>query len=342
MRGTKGLLRDIRDEVIEATPSPPTEPAQLQRVKPRTVVSLVGLAIAAYFLLTQLAKVDLATLFSTVDWTWAVVALVLSVLTYIGATLSFVGFVPEPLSFFRTLAAQVAASFVNLLAPSSLGGAALNARYLERSGLDPALAVATVGVSQVAAFVIHLLMLLLFGVLAGSARHTSVTPSQDVVIISVIVLAAGTIFLLLPVGRRLLEQRIRPMLGRVVPRLIAVVQQPKRLATGLSGNLLLNLSYVFCLVASVRAFGGTLSIPAIAVVYLAGSAVGSAVPTPGGSVRSRPRSRQASPPPGSTAASPSPRSCCSGSSRSGCRSRPAGCRSTTCSDATCSDPVGRQ
>ena len=34
--------------------------------------------------------------------------------------------------------------------------------------------------------------------------------------------------------------------------------------------------------ASVRAFGGTLAWPAIAVVYLAGSAIGSVAPTPGG------------------------------------------------------------
>ena len=33
---------------------------------------------------------------------------------------------------------------------------------------------------------------------------------------------------------------------------------------------------------SVRAFGGSLSFAAVAVVYLTGSAIGSAVPTPGG------------------------------------------------------------
>ena len=70
----------------------------------------------------------------------------------------------------RTLAAQVAASFVNLMAPSSLGGAALNARYLERSGIDPALAVATVGVTQVAALVVHLAVLLVFGVMLTATR----------------------------------------------------------------------------------------------------------------------------------------------------------------------------
>lgn len=282
VRHARGLLHDIRDDVIAATPSPPTEPVQLQRVSIRTVISLVGLTIAAYFLLTQLGQVNLESIYASVNWSWATIALALSLTTYVGATLCLVGFVPEKVSLVRTFVAQVAASFVNLMAPSSLGGAALNARFLERSGIEPALAVATVGVSQVAAFAIHLLVLLVFGVLAGSAEHTDVTPSENVIIIVVIVLAAMTVFLLLPVGRRMLQQRIRPMVGRVVPRLIAVLQQPSKLATGLTGNLLLNLAYVFCLVASVQAFGGGASVVAIGVVYLAGSAVGSIVPTPGG------------------------------------------------------------
>ena len=46
--------------------------------------------------------------------------------------------------------------------------------------------------------------------------------------------------------------------------------------------MLLNVAYIAALQASVLAFGGHLSIPAVAVVYLAGSVVGSAVPTPGG------------------------------------------------------------
>jgi uncharacterized protein (TIRG00374 family) len=282
VRQAKGLLHDLRDRVIDATPSPPTEPAQLQRLSLRTTVSIVGLTIAAYFLLTTLGNINLGSLVSTVNWGWATVAMILSILTYVGATLSFIGFVPEPLKFVRTFVAQLAASFVNLLAPSQLGGAALNARYLERSGIEPALAVATVGVSQVAAFIIHISMLILFGVLAGSARDTSFTPPQDAVIITVFVFAAAAVFLLLPIGRRVLQERVRPMFGRVIPRLISVLQQPKRVATGFGGNLLLNLSYIFCLVASVRAFGGELSIVAIGVVYLAGSAVGNAVPTPGG------------------------------------------------------------
>jgi uncharacterized protein (TIRG00374 family) len=41
-------------------------------------------------------------------------------------------------------------------------------------------------------------------------------------------------------------------------------------------------SYILCLAVSVLAVGGHASLPAIAVVFLTGNAIGSAVPTPGG------------------------------------------------------------
>ena len=86
----------------------------------------------------------------------------------------------------------------------------------------------------------------------------------------------------LPWGRRLLQQRVQPLVRRVVPQLIAVFQRPGKLALGLGGAVLLNLAYIAALDASVRAFGHSLGFSAVAIVYLAGSVVGAAVPTPGG------------------------------------------------------------
>jgi len=68
----------------------------------------------------------------------------------------------------------------------------------------------------------------------------------------------------------------------VGPRLVSVFQHPRKLVTLLGGALLLDLSFVAAFTCSTRAFGGTLAIPALAVVYFAGAIVGSAVPTPGG------------------------------------------------------------
>jgi uncharacterized protein (TIRG00374 family) len=46
--------------------------------------------------------------------------------------------------------------------------------------------------------------------------------------------------------------------------------------------LLLNVAFCVALIASVRAFGGGGSLAAISLVYLAGSTLGQAAPTPGG------------------------------------------------------------
>ena len=82
--------------------------------------------------------------------------------------------------------------------------------------------------------------------------------------------------------RRWLTNRIRPMIEQVIPRLATVAQRPAKLAEGFGGILLLNVAYCLCLVASVRAFSDDLTIAAISFVYLVGSTLGQAAPTPGG------------------------------------------------------------
>jgi uncharacterized protein (TIRG00374 family) len=48
------------------------------------------------------------------------------------------------------------------------------------------------------------------------------------------------------------------------------------------GALLLTAAYMLCLAACVAAFGGSVPIASIAVVYLTSSAFGAIMPTPGG------------------------------------------------------------
>src|SRR5208282_2851629 len=83
-------------------------------------------------------------------------------------------------------------------------------------------------------------------------------------------------------GRRLLRARVSPTLEQVLPRLLEVAQHPRKLAVGIGGALVLDAAYILCLAACVAAFGRTVPIASIAVVYLTGSAIGSILPTPGG------------------------------------------------------------
>ena len=282
IRKRKDILVQLRDLLIELSPNPNPEQVEFERLRPKMLFTLVAGTVAGYILLTQLAQVNLPQLIADASWGWAFVALLLSGLTYVAATMALEGFVPERLNFFRTLQAQLAASFATLISPPTLGAVAVNLRYLQRAGVNPALGAASVGVSQVMAFVVHLLLLLVFGLIAGTRQESDFTPPAWAVWVLVGGLLAAVILLLLPWTRKWITRRIRPIFQQVGPRLLTLVQQPRKLAVGISGILLLNLGYIICLVACVWAFGGSAPIAAIAVVYLAGATIGQAAPTPGG------------------------------------------------------------
>ncbi len=282
LRRHKGMIIALRDAIVELRPDADTEQIQFRRIKPRTLVMIVVGTIAGYVLLSQLTSVDLATLFSTAKWSWVLAALGFSLITYAGAAWSLSGFVPEKLSFGKTVLAQVAGDFATLVSPPTLGAIAINVRFLQKSGLHPALAAASVGVSQVAAFVAHIGLLLAFGIAAGTQADFTFDPP----IWAIIGVAAVAAVLLglpaVPAVRREISERIGPLIKEVIPRLITIAQRPFKLIEGIGGILILNLAYVAVLYACIEALDGNLNIAVVAVVYLAGATIGQAAPTPGG------------------------------------------------------------
>ncbi len=282
VRKDKQLIIRLRDQLIEMRPDAEVEHIELERIKPRTLLMIIVGSIAVYVLLSQLAQVNLVDLFRNAKWEWLLVAMVASIMTYPGAAWSLTGFVPEKLKLIRTIAAQLAGDFATLVAPPTLGAVAINLRYLQKAGVHPALATASIGVSQVAAFLVHILLLLGFGVAAGTQQDFSFEPPRGAVLAgaAALIIIAGA-FLLPPV-RKIVWDRAGPLLKQVGPRMVTVAQQPWKIVEGVGGMLVLNLGYILCLAACVAAFGGELGLAAIAVVYLTGSVVGQAAPTPGG------------------------------------------------------------
>ncbi|MYW49213.1 lysylphosphatidylglycerol synthase transmembrane domain-containing protein [Streptomyces sp. SID161] len=279
------LLTQIRHQVLRIRPQAPVEPARLERIRPRTLISFIAGAIGAYFLLTQLTHIEFGTLFAQAQWGWVIAAVLFSALSYVAAAMALLGFVPERVPFLRTVGAQVAGSFVKIVAPAAVGGVALNTRFLQRAGVRPGLAVASVGASQLFGLGCHILMLLSFGYLTGTEKTPSLSPSRTVIAglltVAVLVLVVTSV----PFLRKFVVTRVRSLFAGVVPRMLDVLQRPQKLVTGIGGMLLLTACFVMCLDASIRAFGDgsvSLSIASVAVVFLAGNALGSAAPTPGG------------------------------------------------------------
>jgi uncharacterized membrane protein YbhN (UPF0104 family) len=279
------LLTQIRHAVLRIRPQAPVEPARLERVRPRTLISFIAGAIGAYFLLTQLTHIEFGPLISNAEWGWVAAAVLFSAASYVAAAMALLGFVPERVPFLRTVAAQVAGSFVKIVAPAAVGGVALNTRFLQRAGVRPGLAVASVGASQLFGLGCHILMLLSFGYLTGTEKTPSLSPSRTVIAglltVAVLVLVVTSV----PFLRKFVVTRVRSLFAGVVPRMLDVLQRPQKLITGIGGMLLLTACFVMCLDASIRAFGdesSSISLASVAVVFLAGNALGSAAPTPGG------------------------------------------------------------
>ena len=282
LRRRRDVLPALRQRLLAAVPGGEVAPVQLERIRLRTLVTLVATVAAVYLLAGELARESLGHVLQTADPRWGLVALGLSALTYLGATFELSGFVAEHLPFKRTMLVQLAGSFVVLVTPAAVGGAALNVRYLQRRKIPAAVAAASVGVSQVGAFVLHILLLVVFVAIAGAADKDPFRPPTWSYFVLAGLIVAALAVLAVPAGRRLLRARVAPLVGQVIPRLLEVVQQPRKLAEGVGGALLLSLCYILCLAACVQAFHSSAAIAGIAVVYLTGSALGSIIPTPGG------------------------------------------------------------
>ncbi|MFD8547538.1 flippase-like domain-containing protein [Streptomyces sp. NPDC059649] len=278
------LLAQIRRQVLLIRPTAVIEPAKLERLSPRILISWIAGAFAVYLLLSQLTNFNLGDVVSEAQWVWVLVAMFFSATTYIAAAMSLLGFVTEKVSFVRTVIAQIAGNFVKLVAPAAIGGVALNTRFLQRAGVRPGLAVASVGASQLFGLGSHILLLLAFGYLTGTEQTQDISPSRTVIAGLLTVAVLVLVVTAVPVLRKFVSTRVRSLFAGVVPRMLDILQRPRKLVTGIGGMLLLTAANVMCLDASIRAFGGgdKISYASIAVAFLAGNALGSAAPTPGG------------------------------------------------------------
>ncbi|MFB7906273.1 flippase-like domain-containing protein [Kitasatospora sp. NPDC056076] len=274
------LLSRIRGQILQIAPEAPMEPAKLERLKPKSLIMVIALTFAAYLALTTIKPAQLKL--SQMNWAWAAAALLAAAFSYVAAAMSLTGFVPERLPFRRTVAAQLAGSFVKLVAPAAIGGIALNTRYLQKAGIRPGQAVASVGASQLAGLAGHLLLLFSFGLITGSQTNGDLSASRAVIIGVLTAAVLALVVAAVAPLRRFVLGRLRSLFFGVVPRMLDLMQTPSKLITGFGGILLLTLSFTACLDFSVQAFGGDVSFSAVAVVFLTANAAGSAIPTPGG------------------------------------------------------------
>jgi glycosyltransferase 2 family protein len=281
----EGLLAKTRSTAAAASGCADQQLARIQRVRPRTLVTITAVTGAFYFLLPQLAQVGSSWhAIQSAHWAWLPVVIAMSALTYLASAASLIGGVPGRVPFWPTVLAQAASSFVNRVSPANVGGMALNARYLQKSGPDPAASVAAVGLSALAGAVVHVILLVIFFMWAsrGLADAFKLPSASKLLLILAVVAAVVGIVLATRRGRRFAGTRLLKGLRSAYASLRQVAASPAKLTLLIGGSALVTLAYIGGLAAAVQAFGGGAGMAEIGAVYMAAAAIAAASPTPGG------------------------------------------------------------
>jgi undecaprenyl-diphosphatase len=284
-RGDREVLDGLRAAIAQATGVEPAPLARLDRIRPRTAMSLVAFVVAFYVLLPQLGDFgDTAEAASRANWWWLGPMILGAGATIVFAALAFVASVPEPIPFLPALRMQIASSFVSRIAPANTGTLAVGVRFLQRSGLEPGPAAAAVGLSALSGFVVHLALMGGFLLWVGSSDVGFSLPQADVIfiVITVALSASGLVLALVPAVRRRVLPPLVAQVRNAASTLADVLTDPVRVIGLIGGSTGVTSSFILTLAASVAAFGGGVSFPEIGAAYLVAAALGSAAPTPGG------------------------------------------------------------
>jgi uncharacterized membrane protein YbhN (UPF0104 family) len=272
IKGQDALLKRTREAAIAASgDQADTNLARLERVRPRTLLTIAALAGAFYYLLPQIAEVSSGWhAILNANWAWLPLIIALSALTYVASAMALIGGVPGWPPFWPTVVAQFASSFINRVSPANVGGMALNVRFLQKAGSDAPASVAAVGVNSLAGAIMHLVLMVVFFVLAGHdlTKAVKLPSSSKILLILAVVLAVVGIVLATRPGRRWTKKQLVP--------------SPVKLGLLFGGSALITLSYIAALIASIKAFAPGPSLVVVGAVYLASAAVAAAAPTPGG------------------------------------------------------------
>jgi uncharacterized membrane protein YbhN (UPF0104 family) len=281
MRDARGCLNEVRKELLGPDTAVPA--ARLERFRPRTIISAALLTAAAYLLIGELSRVSLISTLASANYGWFAVAVVASAVTYFAAAENLAAFVPRRLSPIRGFLVQLSSAFVGLALPPTVGHVAVNARYLHKQDVDEGTIAAAVTLSQLVNVVTTVILLVALGLLTGTGlSRFHIVPGADILIGVAVVAAAIAILVAIPQTRARLTSLVLPHVRGIWPRVLDALSHPVRLAISAGANLLLTAAYLLAFFAALYAVGAHPALLPAAVVYLAGNAVGSAAPTPGG------------------------------------------------------------
>jgi uncharacterized membrane protein YbhN (UPF0104 family) len=205
-----------------------------------------------------------------------------------------VGSVTDTLPYGRTVALEVANTFVSLAA-GTMGALATRVRFFQQQGYNATLAVSSGVLISTASWIVKGGMFIIaipiaisqfdFGApdSTGGGSGSSTARLVWIIVIAVAVLGVllGLVFAI-PRWRRLAAAKLRPKASEVWGHLRILAAHPRKLVEIFGGEIAGQLLVALALGASLHAFGQHLSLASLLIVLTLGSMIGGLTPVPGG------------------------------------------------------------
>jgi glycosyltransferase 2 family protein len=252
------------------------------RSRPDIIWAVIWLAMSAaavYLVVPRVGELQTALgSIGSVQPVWLATGAALVLLRYVLSTVALRAAVGQRIAFGPTLLVQVSSSFIGRLTPEGVGWLVLNQRFLEQAGIPRASALAAIGLKVFAAALTRLAVMVIVFAMVGTTSDLLHFEPVHVLGIATVVLAVGLIACFA------LRSRVPERLASVAAAardLVAVLRQPGRAAVLLASSAGLPMSYALALVACAIAFGADAPVVEVLAVYLGGTFVAAASPTPG-------------------------------------------------------------
>jgi uncharacterized membrane protein YbhN (UPF0104 family)/tRNA A-37 threonylcarbamoyl transferase component Bud32 len=279
-------LDELRTQAAKATGQEVPKLVPLRRIRPRDVVVTAMVAVAAYLLITQLAKIGFGTIgheLRSAEIAWVGVGVILAQLALVAGGVSFRGAVPTPLPLLPCIVLQSAIKFINLTVPSSAGRIGINIRFLQRVGAPTPQAFAAGAVDDLSEKIVEIALVLVMlpfvhvALAAGDLKGG--VPSGRLIATVLVVLAIIVIALLcIPSVRA----KALPSVRAAASGLWAVARDRHKRLELFGGQLGVEVLYALTLGAACLAYGVDLTFAQLVLVNAAASAFSSLIPSPGG------------------------------------------------------------
>jgi uncharacterized protein (TIRG00374 family) len=284
------LLDDLLTGLQQRLDVDEVELAELERISVAKIVTWLGFAVLAFFVLTLVSNwSDIATTMSGLNLWWIVPIVIVTLLGTVGGAMSLSGSVIRPIALGEATIVMFGQSFLNRFTPMNAGGMAMRVRYLQKGGTDGTVATAAIGLTSAASGVMQVLFFVFFLLWTNTdptgGLDVNAGGGPDLSIVAVFVGAVVVAILAIvatPRFRRWLTRFVAATFAKIKHDFGELARRPTKLALLFGGQALAKLSTIVAFALACRAFDVDLSFVEIGALYMVANTVAAAVPTPGG------------------------------------------------------------